>query len=64
MRYIGKFLPNILWYGFWQVILIVKIGTYTGGPSLITFWDALWMPFVITWLPVLFFIGWNKAIDD
>ena len=51
-----RFTPIIFWFLMWQIMLLTYIGSYTSGPNLITWWDAIWMPQAIVVVP--FVCGW------
>ena len=48
---------------FWFGLVIAKQGDMTSGPQLITWWDAIWLPFVAAVLPVLlgFSINYKRS---
>jgi len=54
------FILGIAWCAFFYGLLVAKVGTMTEDPYLITWWDAIWMPFVGAVMP--FLIGVSSMI--
>lgn len=54
------FILGIAWCAFFYGVVVSKVGEMTGGPFLITWWDAIWIPFIVTVAP--FFLGVSSMI--
>lgn len=51
---------GVAWCLFWFFLSLFKVGEMTSGPSLITLWDALWIPFIVSVFP--FIIGMSVGL--
>jgi len=38
---------------FWFGFVAALVGTMTSGPNLVTWWEAIWIPFVMSVFPIL-----------
>ncbi len=55
--------PALVLYLYWQISLIFKIGTYTNGPTLVTFWHAIWIPQAVVVYPFLLGMFFGKLVN-
>ena len=47
------FILGIAWYAFVSGLIWADVGEMTSGPILITWWDAIWIPFIFALFPFL-----------